>query len=157
MVASFRAHLIVEDRYGRPFFFELVERLKREGFLPAHVLVPKRAIRRLPGKCNPEIGRMVIAALKVSMPPSDRVVLVVDAEGRPVENERARVEQHIPRDCREKTRIVVLKYCVEEWVCVGLGITPGDDPEGALKNWLRKSRGRRPITTRALCPSSCPS
>jgi len=143
MDASFRICLVVEEKYGRPFFFNLVERLKREGFLPVHVLVPKRAIRKLPGKCNPELSRVILAALEIGIPPFNRVVVVVDAEGGPVDDAHAQILRHVPPDCREKTRIVVLEYCVEEWICVGLGIPVGNDPVESLKNRLRKTRGAK--------------
>ena len=156
MDASFRICLIVEDKYGRPFFFELVERLKRESILPTHVIAPKRAIRRLPGKCNPEVSKMIIAALKVSTPPFDRVVVIVDAEGGPMNEARVRIKQHVPRDCRRETRIVVLKYCVEEWVCVGLGIPLGDNPIKSLKNWLRKTGGAKADYYKGSLPEFVP-
>ena len=156
MDASFRICLIVEDRYGRPLFFDLVERLKREGFLPMHVSVPKRAIRKLPGKCNPELSRMISAALKIGIPPFDRVVVVVDAEGGPVDGARAQILRHVPPDCREKTRIVVLEYCVEEWICVGLGIPVGNDPVESLKNWLRKTGGAKADYRKGSLPEFVP-
>jgi len=156
MDASFRVCLIVEDKYGRPFFFDLVERLKRESFLPMHVSVPKSAIRKLPGKCNPELSRMISAALKIGIPPFNRVIVMVDAEGGPVNDTRAQILRHVPPDCGEETRIVVLKYCVEEWVCIGLGIPVGDDPVESLKNWLRKTRGAKADYYKGSLPEFVP-
>ena len=129
-------YLVVEDYYGRAFFKALIDRLVSEGHLPRGLSVPRRNIRRLPGECNVKLKRILASAADEYHP----IVLVLDAEGRPVDEVRRRIEQHVPPSCREDIKIVVLDYCAEEWICIGLGIEFSDDPVRALKNWLRKRK-----------------
>jgi len=129
-------YLVVEDYYGRAFFKALIDRLVSEGYLPQDLSVPRKNIRRLPGKCNVKLKRILASAAGEYRP----IVLVLDAEGRPTNEVRRRMEQHVPPSCRGDVKIVVLDYCAEEWICIGLGIEFSDDPVGALRNWLRKRR-----------------
>ena len=76
---------------------------------------------------------------------SDRVIIVADAEGGSPKKVRDAVNEHVPAEHRQRTRIVVLPYCVEEWVCVGLNIPfgGGRTPVDALKDYLRKQKGAK--------------
>lgn len=144
MARSFKLCLIMEDRRGGLFFKGIIERLKVEGKLPPNLIVS--GVRKSE-KCNPKLGRIVTACLTPlrphQPPPLDRVIVIVDAEGGPVEGARIKTLEHIPSRFRDKVRIVVLEYCAEEWVCAGLGISFGDDPVRALKDHLRKERGAK--------------
>jgi len=136
MVEYSEPYLVVEDYYGRAFFKALIDRLVSEGHLPQDLSVPRRNIRRLPGKCNVKLKRILASAADEYHP----IVLVLDAEGRPANEVRRRMEQHVPPSCREDIKIVVLDYCAEEWICIGLGIEFSDDPVRALRSWLRKRK-----------------
>lgn len=144
MAASFRVLLVIEDKRGGPFYRKIVRRLKEENYLPANVVVTD--IRKC-GKCNPKLGRIVKAALIAlrAQTASDRVVIVADAEGESPKKVRDEVNEHVPAEHRQRTRIVVLPYCVEEWVCVGLNIPfgGGRTPVDALKDYLRKQKGAK--------------
>ena len=144
MAASFRVLLVMEDKRGAPFYRGIVRRLKEEGHLPACVAI--EGVRKCE-KCNSKLGRIVKAALAPlrARGASDRVIIVVDAEGRPLEQAREEANRHVPAEHRERTRIVVLPYCAEEWVCVSLGLPFGSErtPAEALKDHLRRQRGAK--------------
>ena len=144
MAASFRVLLVVEDKRGAPFYKGIVRRLREGGHLPACVAI--EGVRKCE-KCNSKLGRIVRAALAPlrARRASDRVVIVVDAEGRPLEQAREEASRHVPAEHRERTRVVVLPYCAEEWVCVSLGLPFGSErtPVEALKDHLRRQRGAK--------------
>ena len=150
MAGSLKVFLIPEDTYGASFLKALINRLKAEGLLPPGVNIVKDW--KLPGRCRPKLERMVKAAYD----DYDRIIVVADAEGRDVRGVRKELEIHIPDFCRPKVRIIILDYCIEEWVCVGLGVRFEENPVRALKDYLRKQRGAKTDYHKYMLPDFVP-
>ena len=128
--------VLTEDSYGQPFVRALAERLKREARLPGSSAI---GTRRLEGECNRKLDRVLRANAE-----RDSIVIVVDADRWRGDQARARerILSHVPAEAREKTRVVAIRTCIEEWICDGIGIPSGDDPVPVLDRWCRDSSRR---------------
>jgi hypothetical protein len=128
--------ILTEDYYGPDFFKDLISRLRDMGLIRVSQRVK---IDWFPGKCNPKITRI----LKAKTDMLSKVIIVADAEGECIADARNRIDQHIPSNLRNITRYVVFPYCIEEWICEGLGIrrSKHTHPVVCLNDYLRRTRG----------------
>jgi len=127
-----------DDSYGKPFYQELISRLKKEGIIKRDTIVYPL---RLPGKCYHKSER----AIKAANQSSDKICIIADAEGP--QNRTAtlkEIDKHIPEEIKIKVRIVILDYMVEEWVCESLGLKYGGrNPSEVLNEHLMTVRGTK--------------
>jgi len=150
MVKSSEIFFLPEDTYGIPFVKNLIKRLKDEGFLSSDISIAKAY--KLPGKCNPKLSRIIKAAYD----DYDRIIILADAEGSDVTYMKRKLENHVPSPFEHKVRIIILKYCIEEWVCIGLNIRFRHNPIEALKNYVRRTRGAKKSYEKYMLPSFVP-
>jgi len=126
--------ILTEDIYGKDFFKGLIEKLKREGYVRSRHNIE---YQWLPGKCNPKTTRKLLPKSRYL----DRVIVVIDAEGGDKKEAMRYVEIHIPPNLKPKTKYIVFDYCIEEWICKGLGIKLSQHPVESLNDYLRKAKG----------------
>lgn len=144
-MAKYSMLILTEDFYGKDFFKELVERLKREGYIKSEHRIE---YEWLPGKCNPKVTRKILPKVRYL----DRVIVVIDAEGENRIEVRRFVERHIPYNLKEKTKYIVFNYCIEEWICKSLGIKLSQNPVESLKDYLRKAKGANYDYEKSMLP-----
>lgn len=117
--------IFAEDSYGREFFPRLIERLTGERCIPTI----KIKADRFPGQCNTKSHRAISASSDF-----DRIIVLVDAHGTPIEATGEKVLVHIPQGMKGKVRVVVLPYEIEEWICFSAGLKFGNKkPSEVLK------------------------
>ncbi|RLI77770.1 hypothetical protein DRP04_10875 [Archaeoglobales archaeon] len=134
MAKSSKVLIMTEDFYGKDFFRELINRLNTSGLVRKS---PKIKLEWFPGKCNPKLGRKLLSKSRL-----DKIIIVVDAEGDNKTQVKASVEKHVPQNLRQITRYVVFNYCIEEWICEGMGIQIGfQHPVDCLNDYLRRTKG----------------
>lgn len=122
-----RIYIFCEDYHGVEFFKKLIQKLKKEKCLQRGL---NFNIRRLVGMCNPKIERLLKAASY-----SDKIILIVDADGRPINEIRSSLDQHIPQDVRHKTFKLIFPTEVEEWICISMNLRyRGNKPSEYLKH-----------------------
>lgn len=128
--------ILTEDYYGPEFFKDLVDRLKRERFIEVSQRIKSEWF---PGKCNPKLTRMLIPKSHILC----KIIVVVDAEGGSKVDAKNRVNQHIPDNLKPVTKYIVFSYCIEEWICEGLGIgrSSYQHPVDCLNDHLRNTKG----------------
>ena len=123
-----RVAIFSEDAFGPRFFVRLFDRLHQWRVIRQGTYLAKTG--KYP-KCNPKLGRMVGAALSSF----DRVVVVVDAEGQDEDMTERRTKSHVRRQDLAETRIVVLPYEIEEWICASMNLPlHGSKPSEILRS-----------------------
>jgi len=139
MARSSRVLIMTEDRYGKDLLRELISRLK--------TLKPIRKSLKIklewfPGKCSPKLGRILRSRILLSKSRLDKIIIVADAEGSNKIQAKNLVEQHVPLNFRGITKYVIFNYCIEEWICEGLGIQVSlQHPVDCLNDYLRRTKG----------------
>jgi hypothetical protein len=124
---SLKRVILCEDKYGGPFLRDLANLLKNSNVI-SHSLGVDTA--KFYGACNVKLERQLIAKSRVR---TCRFIILVDADGRNKASLRSRVMQHVPPVLASNTRIVVLDYEIEDWICVSLGIRVNSKPSVLLK------------------------
>lgn len=132
-----RKVIFCEDTYGKGFFKDLLDKLKKEGLVSTHLGVD---IEKFYGLCNPKLGRQ----LKVLAHQRNRnfFIIVVDADGGNRAEARTKVVDHVPNSLRNVTHFIIFKYEIEEWLCFSLGIRIDDKPSVILRHRLRYEKYR---------------
>jgi len=125
-----RKIILCEDKYGEPFFKELMNRLKSEGFVSRRLGVD---VAKFYGACNVKLERQmkVISTRKVRS-----FIIMVDGDGQNPEAIKNRVNIHVPSDLMNITFLIVLDYEIEDWICAGLGLQIDDKSSVVLKHKL---------------------
>ncbi len=123
-----KIQILCEDSYARDFFSKLINRLKEESKVSQNLTVKTD---RIAGVCNSKTKRQVAAASASS----ERIIIIVDADGRLMQDIEIEVLDHVPEQIRGIVRMVILQYEIEEWLCVDMGIqfTDGCKPSDKLK------------------------
>jgi len=129
-----KVRIFTENAYGPDFIKRLIKRLKERGAIPADLFV--NASHFL-GVCRPKSGRQIGAAYY----DFDSIIVIVDAHGGDANEVEASVIKHVHGDFRDKLRMVILDYEIEEWVCRGLNIRFGQNPSEDLSSYLRRRKG----------------
>ena len=124
-----------DDTYGCEFFKKLTNRLKNDKKINVGWSVNTD---RLPGKCYTKIERVI----RASNLDFEKIVIIADADGP---HNKSKVFQeiniHIPEGCKSKTKLIILDYELEEWICCCLGINfQKSKPSEALSDWCRRQR-----------------
>jgi len=115
----FKILIFSEDQYGPKFFQKLLQRLRREGFIPTEMNVTTGPRIR---NCYAKTQR----AIKAALGDFDRVILVIDGDGNP-EQARRQIQAHLPADEEPRIGVVVTQYEIEEWICYSDGIRFGSE------------------------------
>lgn len=123
--------IFCEDKYGRGFFKELLNELKSQRLISTHLAMN---VEKFYGPCNPKLERQL--KLNAFQKNCDFFIVVVDADGRSLEEVREEVAQHVPRDLKEITCLVILDYEIEDWLCFSLGIRVFEKPSRILRHKL---------------------
>jgi len=140
--------IYTEDSYGVAFFKKLIERLVKEKFIDISLNVETK---RLAGKCYLKSGRQIVTSIEFY----DRIIVVIDAEGKNKKTVKVNdLEKHVfnhikhrvqkdhinkfKNKIKDKLKIIVLDYMIEEWICYSLGIKVRNKPSEDLNGWLRK-------------------
>lgn len=136
MAKSSNILILTEDFYGKDFFRYLIDRLTKEGYIKGRHRIKFEWLSR---KCNPKITRKLLPKSHIL----DKIIIVIDAEGGDKEQAKALVDRHIPSNLKPITRYIVFDYCIEEWICDGLGIRMSgyQHPVNCLNDHLRRTRG----------------
>jgi hypothetical protein len=122
-----KTFILCEDKHGGPFLKDLVNRLKNSKMITRSFSVN---VAKFYGACNAKLRRQLIAESQVRV---RRFVILVDADGKNKTTIRSRVRQHVPSNLASITRIVVLDYEIEDWICVSLGINLNSKPSILLE------------------------
>lgn len=128
--------ILSEDFYGKEFFKKLVERLKEENIISKTTQINTD---RFHGKCYEKSGRVI----KTGVMDFDNVIVVADADN-PKNKSKANeeIEKHILKEIKNKVKIIILDYEIEEWICYNFDIKfQYEKPSVALNDWCRKNRG----------------
>ena len=123
--------IFTEDTYGRDFIKDLVARLKREGLIKSEISVN---VRRLAGVCNSKMQRQIKAAAITHR----RIIVIADADGKPIQEIRKRILYHVQSDLQDIVYTVILKYEIEEWICISLGLRTTKKPSKELDEYIKK-------------------
>lgn len=121
--------VLCEDSYGVDFFKELINRLKEMNIVPEGLHVNAE---RFYGPCNTKLTRQMKAMGLLK--DYNFFVIVADADGKPADDVRIKIECHIPNNLRNITHLVILKYEIEEWICISLDIKINDKPSTILRH-----------------------
>ncbi len=133
-MANCKVMIFTEDTYGRDFIKELVNRMKRLGVIDKSVKVKTT---KLAGVCNTKSERQI----KASSTSFDRILIIVDADGGAIDDVKSRVESHIPNFLKSKTRTIIIKYEIEEWILESHGVKVKGKPSEQLNQYIKKLRG----------------
>ena len=118
-------HFILEDHYGPYFIKALVAKKQSEGLF-SNITV--KGAKKVP--ISSKLGRII----KIMLTTSDKVVLIVDADGGDLSKKRSHVEQFILSQNRSSVDIVVLSHEIEDWICYSMNIPIRDEkPSSILK------------------------
>lgn len=120
-------YFITEDTFGGLFIKQVIEKKTKEGIIPRNIRIVKTESS---GRCNPRIGRLVKIAVNIA----ERIIIIVDSEGREVQRVFEETMAHVAPLHRERVRIIVMNYEIEEWICLSLGLRlEGNKPSDVLK------------------------
>jgi hypothetical protein len=108
--------VLCEDTYGIGFFEDLIRRMKNDHIIPT---VPV-SVTKFYGPCHPKTDKQV--KIFAYMSNYDSFVFVVDTDGNPQMEVESKVTQHIPRELRDSTDLVLLDYEIEDWLLINEGI-----------------------------------
>lgn len=133
-MANFR--LFTEDKHGKDFFKKLVHKLKEKGIISREIDCEYGSRFRL---CNVKMSQR---AIKEAASSFDRVIIHVDADG-PKRKGKIRGDmelhlEHVPRNLREKVRLLIIDHEIEEWICVSERLRFGREK---LSHVLKRERG----------------
>jgi len=123
--------IFTEDTYGRDFIKGLVSRLKIEGLIKSEIGVN---VRRLAGICNSKMQRQIKAAAITH----EKIIVIADADGKPIQEIRKRILYHVPPDLQKIVRTIILRYEIEEWICISLGLHITKKPSIELDEYIKK-------------------
>jgi len=128
--------IFCEDRKGKPFFENLVNRMKREG------LIGNVSIKV--GYIGGKVGTVLERRIRASLRECNKFIVVYDAHGEDIEKVRDRVRRFVPDVVRSTTCIVILDYEIEEWICASEGINCGGEPYKTLKHKIGYDKYKLP-------------
>jgi hypothetical protein len=135
-----RVTIFTEDSYGPAFVKKLFPLLQLRGLIPEATML-NDAFKYIP--CNPSLDGMVRSSLNVC----ERAVVLVDADGKPIEPIRARILNHVRRDARQKVAVVVFDDEIEEWICLSKSYNLTAKASKVLE--IRESYGKFQLPTYA--------
>ena len=130
-----RILILTEDYYGKPFFRRLVLRLKKK-----KIVSPTTRIyaKWFPGKCNTKLYRIINATIASFSQRIDSIIIVADAEGEDIDQAIKQLEMHVPSNAERIVHYIIFDYCIEEWICEGLGIKVKGNPLEQLRDYMRQ-------------------
>ena len=132
-----RILILTEDYYGKPFFKKLISRLKREKIIPTTTSIDAKWF---PGKCNTKLYRIINATVAPFSERIGNIIIVADAEGEDIDLAIKQLKMHIPSNAEKIVHYIIFDYCIEEWICEGLGIKVKGSPLEQLKNYMRRTK-----------------
>lgn len=108
--------ILSEDSYGKGFFKELTNRLKNEQIISKfHV-----SVNRFYGPCNIKLEKQLKVYFELRE--FSNIIIFVDADGKSIEEIKRRIEIHIERCYEGSVKIIILKYEIEDWLCISENI-----------------------------------
>lgn len=124
---------LMEDSHGPTFIKNFVRKKQAEGMFSDITQVEAFTIT-----ISSKLTRI---ALGVEYE-YDKIIVMVDADGRSVSEKRDYVMDWISNSNASPT-IVVFRKEIEEWICYSMGLDPGDDkPSHFLKHRIRYKKNR---------------
>lgn len=122
-----RVFFFMEDKFGRPFMKKFFSIKNQSGEIHRDAQYSGDD-KFLPN--NPKSGRDI----KLRYSSNDRIVIVVDADRRPINQVEKETLNLIDRNFRNKVRVAVLTHEIEEWICYSEDISFRDrKPSEVLK------------------------
>ncbi|MEX0569611.1 MAG: hypothetical protein Q6363_010740 [Candidatus Njordarchaeota archaeon] len=94
-------------------------------------------------KCNTKLFRIINASLASLSEKIRNIIIVADAEGRDIDLSIKQIEIHVPETAKKRVHYIIFDYCIEEWICTGLGIKIRENPIEELKTYLRQKKRLR--------------
>lgn len=121
--------ILCEDSEGIPFFKELVRRLKDERLVANSMGVD---VAKFYGACNGKVDKII----KATEHKYERIVIVSDCDGKPIDEVEPRITKHVPKEYTKAIRLVLLRYEIEDWLFVsdGKSIPTHAKPSKVLKD-----------------------
>lgn len=127
-------YFIVEDSFGQYFIKKFFNKKMVEGIILGCSLYDARS-----STISSKLTRIVTAALDVS----DRVVVVADADGKPISDVEITIRQWLPNS--SNVRIVILDHEIEDWICYSLNLrTQTEKPSKVLKHHISYEKNQLP-------------
>ena len=143
--------LIVEDDFGPEFIKKIFRKKFDEGLLSGRLESVTQSL------INNKLRRKVNAALRSV----ERVIVLMDADGEPFDKKTENIKQYLDSRHRDRIRIVLLDYEIEEWICYSQKIRIGNEkPSKVLKRTKRYTKNSLPkFATKLDCERlmNCPS
>ena len=137
-----KLYFIVEDTFGKPFIRKFFSKKRDEGKFPG-ILVNSQ-------QCHPggKLRRMIRAATM----DADRVVVMADADGKPLKDAEAKIRQYVDKEYSDMVRIVILTHEIEEWICYSKGLKIDKKPSKILARKISYEKSDLPdYATRLDC------
>jgi len=110
--------IFTEDRYGIGFLKKVIERLKREKYIQSFEYVKAYMPAQIE-KCHN------VKKIKSVLKEADRIVVVIDKENEREYDEEDQIWKHLKElkeEDRRKIAIIATEPCIEEWICISLGL-----------------------------------
>lgn len=144
-------YFLVEDSYGSGFITALFKKKSGEGRLSGKIVDARRC------SIGNKLKRMVNAArLK-----ADRVIILRDAEGLPLDKATERIKQYLDPRYLDYVHVVLFDYEIEEWICYSQDIPVKEEmPSKILKHRQKYEKRHLPEFAEKLdCKklAGCPS
>jgi len=123
-----RIRIIAEDTYAVDFLDGIIKRLKSAGKIPSEIEVEE--IRSTKGAGKIFSGK-ISDLIKVWEDETDKILIFVDADGKPVDKIREKLEILLKRNIKypEKVKEIIFEQEIEEWIT----LTTQDKPSDELK------------------------
>ncbi len=129
--------IFCEDRKGKPFFEELIKRMKKKGILRN---IPIK-VGYIGGRVGTSLERRIKASLREGC---NKFIVIYDAHGEDIKEVRDRVWRFIPVNVSSNTCVVILDFEIEEWICISEGIDCGSEPYKTLKSKIGYEKHKLP-------------
>ena len=127
-------YFIVEDSFG-PQFIQIFFRKKADMGLVAGNLIKARTVN---------LGHKLSRATKIATGIADRVIILRDADGEPLERKDERIRQFLDLGYVDRVRIVSFDHEIEELICYLMQIPiKGRKPSDVLKQKIPSYRKNR--------------
>ncbi len=127
-------YFIVEDDFGPQFIKALFRKKSDEGIFSGMLVKAKQY------SIGPKMSRIAKAATRNA----DRIVILMDADGKPHKEWTRHIESFLSDVDMNYVRIVLLDHEIEEWICHSQGIKFDEKPSKILKASISYKKNQLP-------------
>lgn len=134
-------YFLMEDRFGPQFIKTLFRKKSESGLFTGRIVKARRS------SISTKLSRHVTAAQEIA----DRIIILMDAEGKPLDDKTDEIKRHLDTKYTNNVRIVLLDQEIEEWICYSKEYTIKDGkPSDILKTKLKYQKNQLPDYAKSL-------